>query len=404
MATPTETPETSNSLILAALIAHQITLLRLGAGITKQLHKLLDDTEEDLRKQIEKRLAKINGSALALTRLKAIEQVIKDIRGAAFKKVGEDLAKQMSQLVKAEPVIVASIIEDKLPVVVDMTIPNATTLATLVRVQPFEGRTLKEWAKKLERDDLERLTGQLRIGIVQGETTQQIVRRIVGGSSTNGTSGATELTRQHVESVSRTATNFYANQARKELFLANADIIDEELYVATLDARTTPVCRANDGKRFPLGEGPIPPLHFRCRSLRVAIIDGIVAGERPMKPVTEKMLLRRFTLENNLSPVKTRGALPRGYKQDFDAWSAKEVRAMVGRVPAATSYQEWLKAQSKEFQDDVLGKSKAVLFRKGGLTLDKFVDRQGTELTLAQLAKKYEAAFKKAGLDPKDFT
>jgi hypothetical protein len=72
-------------------------------------------------------------------------------------------------------------------------------------------------------------------------------------------------------------------------------------------------------------------------------------------------------------------------------------------VPAATSYQEWLKRQSKEFQEDVLGKTKARLFRDGKLPLDKFVNRLGDELTLAELAGMHSAAFKAAGLDPAAF-
>ena len=73
-------------------------------------------------------------------------------------------------------------------------------------------------------------------------------------------------------------------------------------------------------------------------------------------------------------------------------WAEKNV----GRVPASTTYQDFLSRQSKEFQDDVLGKTKGELFRKGGLTVDQFVDRNGTELTLSQLAKTHPEAFQRA--------
>jgi len=87
----------------------------------------------------------------------------------------------------------------------------------------------------------------------------------------------------------------------------------------------------------------------------------------------------------------------------FDAFSRERVRELIGQVPAATTYQEWLKRQTREFQDDILGQTKAKLFRKGGVTLDKFVLENGKELTLKQLATQEAAAFRKAGLDPKDY-
>jgi len=62
-----------------------------------------------------------------------------------------------------------------------------------------------------------------------------------------------------------------------------------------------------------------------------------------------------------------------------------------------------LKRQPASFQDEVLGKTKAKLFREGGLNVDQFVDRAGNELTLSQLAERKPDAFRKAGLDPEKF-
>lgn len=71
---------------------------------------------------------------------------------------------------------------------------------------------------------------------------------------------------------------------------------------------------------------------------------------------------------------------------------------MSGQVPDDMTYQDWLKKQPVERQDDILGKTKGQLFRKGGLTLERFVDRNGRELNLAELRAKNAAAFAKAGL------
>ena len=60
------------------------------------------------------------------------------------------------------------------------------------------------------------------------------------------------------------------------------------------------------------------------------------------------------------------------------------------------NYNTWLKGQSKIFQIDVLGKTKADLFREGGLSVDKFVNNTGQTLTLDQLRSKYPTAWANA--------
>ena len=57
--------------------------------------------------------------------------------------------------------------------------------------------------------------------------------------------------------------------------------------------------------------------------------------------------------------------------------------ALVGpgaRAHRTGARQGWLGRQSAAFQDDVLGRTRGLLFRKGGLRLDRFVNRAGDEL------------------------
>ena len=56
--------------------------------------------------------------------------------------------------------------------------------------------------------------------------------------------------------------------------------------------------------------------------------------------------------------------------------------ANIGQVPAQTTYQDFLKRQTPEFQDEVLGAARGELFRKGGLKLDQFIGSEGETLTL----------------------
>ena len=83
---------------------------------------------------------------------------------------------------------------------------------------------------------------------------------------------------------------------------------------------------------------------------------------------------------------------------DMDELPASTRASMSGQIPEDTTYQQWLKGKTAAFQDDILGKTKGALFRRGGLTLDRFVDKTGKEYTLEDLRTKNAAAFAAAGL------
>ena len=115
-------------------------------------------------------------------------------------------------------------------------------------------------------------------------------------------------------------------------------------------------------------------------------------------------MLREYAKQADLDKVPTsRADLPRGHKGKFDAFARPRTRELIGRVPAKVDYETWLRRQSAAFQDDVLGKTKGRLFRRGDLPLDRFVDRLDAEKTLAELAKSDASAFELAGLDPSEF-
>lgn len=202
-----------------------------------------------------------------------------------------------------------------------------------------------------------------------------------------------------------TAQNAWGYKSDRPVVIVSLTIEGDHTYQvgrSRLIVHNTPICRSLDGKRYPPGQGPTPPQHFQCRSIRVAVINGEVLGYRPAKPFTERMLLREYAAKNNLGRIPNRAGLPRGHKGAYDLYKRGRVRELTGRVPARVNYQEWLTGQSAEFQDDLLGKSRGLLFRKGGLTLDKFVSPQGKTIPLRELIQKENAAFAKAGVGVND--
>lgn len=388
-----------------ALVRHQIGLLRSAGGIRRKVWELLDATEQDVRRAIVDRLSRPGGfdSPAQLRRLKRLLDEIEEVRTTAWRDVERIWREDLVELALAEPKLVDGLLRTAVPVTLTTTLPDATTLRALVTTRPLGGKLLRDWAREIRAADVRRIETQIRVGLTQGESGQQIARRVVGTVALRGRNGVLEVSRRDAEAITRTAVNAISNETRRLFFVANGSLFADEVFVATLDSATTPICRSLDGKRFPVGEGAIPPMHVRCRSTRVARLDAEVIGKRPYKPTTQQMLLREFAAAEGFQASGTRGGLPYGTKGRFDRFARQRTRELVGRTEAKVTYQQWLERQSAEFQDDVLGRARGALFRRGDLTVDQFVDRTGRELRLDELARFHRDAFRAAGLDPEDF-
>lgn len=397
---------TVNEVFFDAMIRHQVGLLRLSGGIRKEVHRLLDATEQDMADKIRSRLAGHKGidSPASVIRLQRLLKSLQSTRLKAWRQVDEVWLKEIEALAIAEPGITDGVLKTVSPAILETTLPSSQLLRSIAKTRPFEGKTMREWSRNIQVADLRRIEDQIKIGMVQGESSQAIARRVVGTARLKGRDGVTQITRNQAAGISRTAVNAISNATRREYWSANDGLFTKELYTATLDNRTTPICQSLDGRLFDIADGPIPPLHFNCRSIRVAVIDRDAIGSRPARAFTERQLAEEYSRNQGLSRVaRTRDAIPRGQKRAFDEFASRRMRELTGRVPAKVSYQEWLSRQSVGFQDDVLGKTKGRLFRKGGLKLDKFVNRAGDEIPLSQLAATNARAFRQAGLNPEDF-
>ena len=396
--------ENVNRLWFDALLRHQIYAIRASGSLRDSVNEILKKTEADIDAWIRSALE--GDTAYTPKRLAKAQQALKRIRAVrmtAWNKADKVLFQDAADFIQNDAQFLSKALETVVPVVLETSLPSPASLKGIVQSSPFEGRTLKEWASSLRAADLRRIEDQVKIGLVRGEPGPDIARRIVGSVAKNGMDGATQITRNNAQAITRTAVNHFSNSAREAFLAENSDLFTEEIFAATLDSRTTPICRSLDGQRFPVGEGQIPPLHFGCRSIRVASINGDALGSRPAKPFTERQLVREFAKQEGLGDITTRDALPRGMKGQFDSFSSRRIREMTQVVPAKIKYQDWLKSQSAEFQDDTLGVTRGALFRRGGLKLDRFVDRAGDQIPLADLAVSDASAFRAAGLDPGRF-
>ena len=238
------------------------------------------------------------------------------------------------------------------------------------------GDSVRKSFRGITNKSAERLGQSIRDGLLAGDTTAQMRRRLVGklGFSTLAKTAKQQqlamrgasmmLANPQIQTIVRTSINQVSNVAAQQVYKANPDATKKYRYLATLDSRTSSRCRSLDQQVFEYGKGPEPPQHFNCRSRTVAEID-----------------------YDNLSRVfgrKIEAPRRRGFRPSES-----------GLVPAGESYGTWLSKQSPAVKAKALGAKKVRYFDKlskeygGDQAIRKFVAADGSERTLAQLQAAY---------------
>ncbi len=369
----------ANDDIRDALLAHQIELLRFSKGLASRIRSLLNRAEPELRARLKARLDRIaalgfDPGPATTKRMIATSKLIREINRPTFAEINALVRQELVGLAIGETQFISGLVTASLPVVFNGALPSPKELRGIVFARPFENRILRDWLSTYELGDRRRMMDEIRQGLVFQETPTQIGRRIFGTRALGGADGTREITRRGAQTLAQTSMSAVSNASR-QLFSKKNKAIRREQYVATLDSRTTPICQSLDGDVFPKDEGPIPPLHLNCRSIRVPVIDGRKLGRRPFVATTEKQL------KGLRGPAR-----------------ARAVDKLVGSVPAETTYTQFLRGQTAGFQDEVLGPARGRLFRSGELDLKGFVDNSGDRLTLRQLYDRDPGAFQRANV------
>jgi len=352
----------ANDDIADRAVSHQINLLGFGNNVAARIVSLLNKSDADLITQVILARERLGQGSFTVERLDALLAELRRVNSETFGKINAELLAQLEQLAAAELEFQQRTITQSIPATI-VTVPAAEAY-TAAMARPFQGKLLREWMAGLEASRAEAVRNAIRIGYIESETTDQIVRRIRGTKAAGYADGVLEISRRNAQAIVRTAVQHTASFTSERFFEANADIIKGFKYSAVLDTRTTLICASRSGKFFAIGKPrPAIPAHIGCRS--------------HYAPVTKSF--------------KELGL-------DTDEFSTSTQASMDGQVPADITYQDWLSRQSVARQNEVLGETKAKLFRDGGLKLDRFVDRQGREYTIDELRKKDAEAFNKAGL------
>lgn len=355
----------ANDKIADIFTGHAIDLLRLDAGMRKKVRALL----RDLERSIVAQLAAIDPTepvraAYRQKRLKALLEQVQETTRASYRGISTQMIGELRELAEIEGTFAAGAINRALGFELATAAFTRQQLVSLVGDTLVHGAPVAEWWGRQAGDTLQRFTDQMRQGIALGETNQQLIQRVRGGTR-NGSmiTGFMDISRRNADSLVRSATMAVANDAREATYQANADILSAVVWTSTLDGRTTIQCQVRDGLRYTLDHKPIGHdvpwgagpgnLHWGCRS-----------SSRP----------------------ETKSWRELGF--DFDELPPSTRASMDGQVAGDLTFEDWLAKRSQAEQDAALGKGRADLWRDGKITFRDLLDQNGRELSLAELRER----------------
>lgn len=353
-------------------IAHGLYVTRYGTSVARRMVALLGKMDADLAAKLLVLLEGKSADTYSARRLASLLAGVRDLNQQAYEPVNTALANELSRYVEYEAGYQLDLFSSIIPkqilkhVPLQSIVPEQVYAAAVA--QPFQGRLLKEWGKKLESDRLDKISNAVRSGFLQGETVEQIVKRVAGTPKLNREDGIINASRRDLAVVTRTAVNHMAATARQEFAQANSDIVKAKQWSSTLDTHTSQWCIIRDRKLYSLDGKPlgheIPYLrgpgkiHFCCRSCEILITKS-----------WEELQIASGEL------------------------SSATRASMSGQIPAGLSFSEWLVRQPYARMEQVLGVTRAQMLRDGKMQVPDFFNDRGEFLTLEQLREIDREAF-----------
>lgn len=337
-----------------AILRLALELQGLSAHEEARAEAILRLLEDDLRQLIASR----NLTDAGKRDIDAIIKAAEDAISARYASIAGTLDMQGLVVMVAERTVEA--MRAAYPAL-DMTKPTAETLASLSRNVLIEGAPTKDWWAKQDEDTAFKFAQQVRQGVVNGETNERIVQRVVGRA---GEPGVLDVSRRNARTLVHSSIMSAANTARWETYKTNfADASPGVKWLATLDSHTCPTCGALDGQKWDWDRKPIqgsdmlftmPPRHANCRCILT-----------PLPPSFDD-IFGKSGLDDMLAGIGGRASSQ-------------------GPQKSGTTFADFLKRQSPEFVERTLGKRRAELYRAGKITLSDLVTKTGRPLTLDEL-------------------
>lgn len=283
---------TPNEQVLDAQILWQVLLLRYSLHVRQRIIDLLNSTEVNIATQIRGTLAMEPGlrNQTQVAELERLVQRLEDIRRTAWQQGAQIAEEELTNLSQVEIDQQHNLYGGWLP---SLAKPLWLVAGAAALAAPFQGRTFRRWLDDAAADDAKRIRTAIYAGAGRGERPEVIARIVVGTARALGADGVTQVSRNHIDVISRSGVIHVSAWVRDQFFRLNPSVLDLEQFVAVLDSVTTQLCRGLNGNRYPIGTGPLPPLHMGCRSIRYAVLPKDVGGPIPEPEVYEAWIRRQ---------------------------------------------------------------------------------------------------------------
>ena len=347
-------PKTLDSYLADRALTRQLYLMRFSAGEQKKVLAVLVQMQKELRLKLLSDLSDFSKARVNALLRECEAIIVQGYNGIQASLDFTDIADHVAETTVGQFAEIG----------LDATLPTTAAMKALVNGSIFGAPSSAWWSR--QSDDLQFKFGNaVRQGVAQGESMQDIIRRVFGSKrlGTQGIGFPAETLRRNASALVHSSVMQIAADARMAVFQANADILKGVRFLATLDSHTSLRCIALSGAEWDLSGNPIkgnfpfqsPPLHFNCRSVLTAITKSYAELGRPDIP-----------------------EVPKGTRASDE-----------GQIPADTTFTSFLGRKTVAEQNEMLGVGRADLWRKGTITLSDLLNFNGNPLTLRQLRDKY---------------
>lgn len=317
---------------------HLIRILRQGGKAAAELSQIFVDGRDEILRRVIKRAAR--------TRSQAQLEALIHSEVAKLKKTSAEFLLASGQSA-AEAQAVSSM---QYLAVLGVTDPQLykVTKAFVKQVFkvpfPFQNITVNDLLTGQMANLDRHIVNVTRQAVARGETIGTTAKFIQEAS------GELEdaVLRRKANALARTAIAQTANATRFASFDAEPEV-KGVLYTATLDHRTSDVCKSLDGKFWTdKSKARVPPLHVSCRSTLVPVLKG-----ESLAQVKEQ--LRRPAVEpKSVAALEEKGLKTRTGRVRKPSSSSRSPLKGVQKQSYMT-YEQWLKTQPVAYQREILG-------------------------------------------------
>lgn len=364
-------------------VAYTITLLRAAAKESADVLALLEELEGELATLL------LTRADFDSTRSRQLNELFFQASAAistTYAEIADGQQNALEGFAKASAATVARDLNKALGVDVFGNLLSPAVIKQLVNKPIVLGHSAKSWWTGQEEALKNKFIQQMQLGIGLGETNDKLAQRVRGTKEAGYKNGLMQVSRREAVALVRSSAMSVTNNARIETYREHGDLITSIAWLATLDSRTTLICRALDGKAWtlpdykPIGHDkqfPGPTAHFQCRSTQIAKTPSWseLAG-RPIKALdgaTLQQAIRDRMKDEGFEPAAIEAAV------------ARARASMDGPIPKSFDMQKWIEEKGGKYAETILGPGRAALFNTGKITVTDLTDQTNRPLTMDEL-------------------